>query len=205
MSDERKFLGMTGVEKLIEKIQESDKQTLVDAKSQGNITITTSETTEGTAKSYAIYQGEEKVGVIDIPKDMVISSGEVVVNPEGQDAGTYIKFVLANTTNDVIYVNVGTLVDIYKAQSNATQIQITVDSATREISASIVAGSVTDIELANDAVTTQKIANGSVAKEKLSADVQQLLEGIEQDVEDLKSAAYVEITADEIDAMFAEE
>lgn len=138
------------------------------------ITMTekTSDLGEGVAKAYVLMQGDNTVGTINIPKDMVVQSGEVVVNPDGQDAGTYIKLTLANATNDVIYVNVGTLVDIYKAKASAAQVQIAIDSATREISASIVAGSVTSTEMADNAVVTAKIADGNVTKAKLSAEVQ---------------------------------
>ena len=47
-------------------------------------TVTTDTTTDGALKSYTIKQGNTTVGVIDIPKDMVVESGEVVTNPEGQ-------------------------------------------------------------------------------------------------------------------------
>lgn len=144
------------------------------------ITIDTATTTDGMLKSYTIKQGDNTVGTIDIPKDMVVQSGEVVTLADGDvagyAAGTYIKLTLANATNDVIYVNVGTLVDIYKAQANATQVQLTVDSATREISAVIVAGSVGTAELADGAVTTVKIADGNVTKAKLSTAVQASLD-----------------------------
>lgn len=139
------------------------------------VTMTTETTTAGMAKSYTIKQGTATVGVIDIPKDMVVESGEVVVNPEGQAEGTYIKLVLANATNDELFVNVGSLVDIYKAQQNAAQVQLAIDGATREVSASIVAGSITATELAANAVTTEKIAANNVTLEKLSAGVQDSL------------------------------
>ena len=171
----------------LESLETTDKDNLVDAINEvrnsvsaggtaAAITMSTETTTEGAAKSYTIYQGTNKIGVIDIPKDMVVESGEGVVNPEGQAAGTYIKLVLANATNDVIYVNVGTLVDIYKAKANATQIQVAIDAATREISATVVAGSITATELAANAVTTEKIAAGNVTKEKLSTAVQASLD-----------------------------
>lgn len=108
--------------------------------------------------------------------EIVVESGEIVVNPEGQEAGTYIKLVLANATNDAIYVNVGTLVDIYKTQANAAQIQLAIDSFTREISATVVAESITATELAANAVTTAKIADGNVTKAKLSTEVQASLD-----------------------------
>lgn len=135
------------------------------------VTIDTNTTTDGFLKSYTIKQGKNTVGTIDIPKDMVVESGEVVINPEGQSAGTYIKLVLANVA-EPLYINVGTLVDIYKAKAGATQVQIAIDSSTREISATIVAGSITSTELANNSVTTEKIADANVTKAKLSNEVQ---------------------------------
>lgn len=139
------------------------------------VTIDTTTTTDGALKSYTIKQGGTLVGTIDIPKDMVVESGEVVVDPAGQAAGTYIKLKLANVT-EPLFINVGTLVDIYTAKADATQVQVTIDPSTREISAAIVAGSVTATELAANAVTTEKIADANVTKAKLSTEVQGLLD-----------------------------
>lgn len=136
------------------------------------VTITTDTTTEGMAKTYTVKQGTTKIGTIDIPKDMVVESGKVVVNPEGQAEGTYIELTLANKDSDKLYINVGTLVDIYTAVQNATQVQLAIDSATREISATIVAGSITETELAANAVTTAKIKDGNVTLAKLATSVQ---------------------------------
>ena len=170
------------------------------------------------AKVYTLKQGGNTIGTVNIPKDMVVSSGKVVVNPDGQPAGTYIEITLANATNDKIYVNVGTLVDIYTAKQNAAQIQLSINASTREISGTVVAGSITATELAANAVTTVKIADGNVTKVKLAADVQTSLEkadsavqkadvktgntngtisvqGAEVPVAGLKSAAYEESTA----------
>lgn len=145
----------------------------VEAGGTGSVVkISTETTTEGYAKSYTFTQGSTKLGVIDIPKDMVVSSGTVEKNPADQPAGTYLVLTLANATNDKVYINVGTLVDIYTAKAEATQIQLTIDSTTREISAAIVAGSITATELAADAVITAKIADGNVTKAKLSTEVQ---------------------------------
>ena len=135
------------------------------------VTVTTDVTSDGALKSYTIKQGETTVGVIDIPKDMVVEAGEVVTNPDGQPAGTYIKLVLANVA-EPLYINVGTLVDIYKAKENATQVQLAIDPVTREISATIVAGSIGTTELADGAITTVKIADANVTLAKLSTSVQ---------------------------------
>lgn len=148
----------------------------IEAGGSGSVvTIDTSTTTSGMSKSYTIKQGTKTVGVIDIPKDMVVSSAEVVTNPEGQAAGTYIKMVIANS-EDVLYINVGTLVDIYTAETNATQVQLTIDQSTNTISAAIVAKSIGTTELADSAVTTVKIADGNVTKAKLAAAVQTSLD-----------------------------
>lgn len=136
------------------------------------VTIDTTTTTEGMAKSYTIKQGTQTVGTIDIPKDMVVSAASVETNPAGQEEGTYIVLTIANAAQDKLYINVGTLVDIYTAKQGATQIQLVIDQSTNEISASIVAGSVTATELAENAVITTKIADKNVTKAKLSDEVQ---------------------------------
>lgn len=133
------------------------------------ITIDTSTTTEGYLKSYTIKQGTTTVGTIDIPKDLVVTGGEIVTNPDGQPAGTYVKLTIANQATP-IYINVADLVDAYTAQANATQIQLAI-SDTNEISATIVAGSVGTTELADGSVNTAKIADGNVTLAKLGADV----------------------------------
>ena len=158
--------------------------------------VTMTESTPSDAsilKAYTIKQGDSTVGTINIPKDMVVQSGEVVTDPEGMDAGTYIKLVLANANNDEIYVNVGTLVDIYKPQESATQVQLAIDSATREISGTIVAGSITETELATTsvssakikpyAVTSQKINDGAVIESKIKDGAVTLVK-LEADVQD---------------------
>ena len=146
------------------------KTAVSEAESAGEVTIDTSSTTEGYLKSYTIKQGGTTIGVVDIPKDLVVTSGEVVVDPEGQPAGTYIKLVIANQESP-IFINVKSLVDVYTAEQSATQIQLAI-SATNEISATIVAGSVGTTEIADDAIVTTKIADKNVTLAKLSDAVQ---------------------------------
>ena len=131
------------------------------------ITLTAKGATEDFANVYELKQGETLVGSINIPKDMVVESGEVV-DVEGVKN---IKLVLQNVEAP-LYIPVGSLVDIYVAKTEAAQVQVAIDSNTREISATIVAGSVTSVELADNAVITAKIADNNVTKAKLSAEVQ---------------------------------
>ena len=142
----------------------------------GLVTIEESTDNSDYAKVYTLKQGGAKIGTIDIPKDMVVESGDVVVNPAGQPEGTYIRLVLANADSTELFINVGTLVDIYKAEGDATQVQIAIDSATREISATIVGGSIGSNEIADNAILTRHVADGNITKVKLSTAVQASLD-----------------------------
>lgn len=171
------------------------------------VTIDTSVTTEGYLKSYTIKQGTTTVGTIDIPKELFVQSGEIVVDPDGQPAGTYVKLIIANQEAPV-YINVADLVDAYTAQASANQVQLAI-SDTNEISATIVAGSIGATELGANAVTTAKIADGNVTLAKLGADVTPTLTQVETnktDIADLKTKVgdgMVAISEDEINALFS--
>lgn len=160
------------------------------------LTIDTSATTDGYAKSYTVKQGTTTIGVIDIPKDMVVSNGEVVVNPEGQPEGTYIVLTIANATSDKLYINVGTLVDIYTVEANASQIQLAIDPATRAISATIVDGSVTKANLATSVQTSLDKADSAVQTIVAgSANGTIAVDGTDVAVTGLGSAAYTDASA----------
>lgn len=147
-------------------------QKVADTKTASAVSIEEDTTSSDYAKVYTVKQGTTTIGTINIPKDMVVQSGTVQTNPDDEHQGTFIVLTLANATADKIYIEVGTLVDIYTAEQNATQVQLVINSTTREISATVVAGSITSAELAADAVTTVKIADGNVTYAKLAADVQ---------------------------------
>lgn len=108
---------------LVKAINEN-KAAIDAAKAADEVTLDTTTTTDGMLKSYTVKQGTKTVGVIDIPKDMVVKSGVVEENPKGQKEGTYIVLTLANATEDKIYINVASLVDIYTAEKNAVQVQL---------------------------------------------------------------------------------
>ena len=127
----------------------------------------------------------EKLVDIDIPKDMVVEDGAVVdvvfvaadnslhegsasgtdVTAEikgtgtatAADAGKYIKLTIANATASHLWIKATDLVDIYTAASGATQVQLAIDN-NNVISASLVAGGVGTTEIADDAVTADKVA-----------------------------------------------
>lgn len=132
------------------------------AETDAKVTLATAATaTEGYLKTYVITQGTTEVGKIDIPKELVVTGGEVVVNPAGQPAGTYVKLTIANQ-DDPIFINVKDLVDVYTAAQGAAQVQLAI-SETNEISATIVAGSIGTTELADASVTDAKLAESAKA------------------------------------------
>lgn len=150
---------------------------------------------EGYAKTYELKQNDVLIGEIDIPADLVVASGRVVTDPQGQPAGTYVELTLNDPNADKIYINVATLVDAYTAAQNATQVQLAI-SGTNEISGTIVAGSIGTTELASEVVASlgkadtavQSVAEGSV-NGTVSVD------GTDVNVHGLGGAAYEDTTA----------
>jgi len=125
--------------------------------------------TEGYLKTYVVKQNETEIGKIDLPKELVTTGGEVVVvddeNPvEGVANGTYLKLTIANQEAPV-YINVADLVDVYTAQKDATQIQLAI-SDTNEISATVVANSITKTELAEEVVDEIEDATTAIGKDE---------------------------------------
>lgn len=101
--------------------------------------------TEGYVKTYQLKQGDEVVGKIDIPKDLVVTSGSVVYgtwsdntfteNSTASSTGTdtALKLVIANQQAPV-YINTKSLVDIYTAGSgiSVSQNNISINLATTQ-------------------------------------------------------------------------
>ena len=146
------------------------------AQRAGAVTVSTETTTEGMSKSYTFTQNGQQITVIDIPKDMVVSGGEVVKDPAGQAPGTYICLTLANAAQDKLYINVAGLVDVYTAAEGATEVQLAFGGANgHEVSATLVDGGISTTKIAEGAVTTGKIADKNVTKAKLEQTVQDSL------------------------------
>ena len=100
------------------------------------------------AAVYHLTKGGVNVGAsINIPKDMVVKSGAVVTNPEGQTAGTYIVLTLANATEDKIYIPVDSLIEYVTSGSAADDMVVVNVSGDHKVTATITDGKVTKAKL----------------------------------------------------------
>jgi len=112
------------------------------------------ETSTDYAAVYHLTADGANTGVaINIPKDMVVSSGSVVVNPEGQTAGTYLKLVLANATNDEIYIPVDSLIEYVTSGSVTGDMIVVTVSDDHKVTATITDGTITKAKLASEIQT----------------------------------------------------
>lgn len=101
----------------------------------GKVTVEEGEGSGNVLKRYVVKQDNTEVGTIDIPKDLVVTSGSVVkgtwnknVFTEAQDGnGTALKLVIANQ-NTPVYINT---LDLVKDHTSGKGISI---SDTNEIS-----------------------------------------------------------------------
>lgn len=144
-----------------------------DIESGAAITVTSPTNADtGYLKTYVISQGNVEKGRINIPKDLVVTSGSCVKVANGKDKsdnsdvelanGTYLKLVIANQANPV-YIPASSLVDIYTGGSTA-EISVSVDSDTNVITATIVE------------ISGSKLTDGTVTKTKLASGVQDSLD-----------------------------
>lgn len=124
------------------------EKALAEVKGSSKVTLSSTTPSDGTSsvlKEYTLYQNGEKIGDIDIPKDLVVTSGSVVkgtwsgnVFTEVESGkGTALKLVIANQTAPV-YINT---LDLVKDHVGGNGILI---SDTNEISIKIASGNEDD-------------------------------------------------------------
>ena len=104
----------------------------------------------GYLKTYQFTYGAGSTFEIDIPKDLVVESGEVIVVADdspvsGLTNGTYLKLVIANQTEPV-YINVADLCDVYTGKTVTDGVSVAI-SETNEISAVLVGKAVSESNL----------------------------------------------------------
>ena len=158
----------------------------------GAVTVAKSTDVEGVAARYTFSQGGQAIAnaVIDIPKDMVVQSGTVVTlteeDAEGHAAGTYMKLVLANATDDEIWIPVDTLIEYVTSGSQAgDMVFITVDPTTHKVTAEITDGSITKAKL--DADVKASLGKADTAVQKVTVLGHELTDGGSVTVEQVKT------------------
>ena len=95
---------------------------------------------------------------------MVVQSGSVATDPEGQPAGTYIKLVLQNVENP-LYINVGSLIEYVTSGSQTGDMVVVTVSDDHKVTATITDGTINKEKLAAGVQTSLGLANNSVQKE----------------------------------------
>lgn len=135
-------------------VVQSIEDKAVDIKVPG-YTVEKSEKSGDYAAVYQLMKDGVAVGAaINIPKDMVVKSGSVVTNPTGQPKGTYIKLVLANATNDTLYIDVGGLIEyVTSGSAVGDMVVIAIDEQTHKVTASITDGAITKAKLETEVQT----------------------------------------------------
>lgn len=108
---------------------------------------------DGYLKTYQFTYGTGTTFEVDIPKDLVVESGEVITVTDefpvsGLTNGTYLKLVIVNQT-DPIYIDVKDLCDVYTGKAVTVGVSVTI-SDTNEISAALVGKAVSEANLADD-------------------------------------------------------
>lgn len=134
----------------------------IPAQTDYTVTVAPSDV-EDYAKRYTIKQAATGLNVnIDIPKDMVVSSGRVVTNPDETHTGTFLELTLANATNDKVYIDVASLIEYVTSGSKAGDMVVVDVSADHKVTATITDGTVTKAKLATAVQTSLDKADSAI-------------------------------------------
>lgn len=160
--------------------------------------ITKDETSTDYAAVYHLTKDGENTGVaINIPKDMVVKSGTVEVNPEGQTAGTYLVLTLANATEDKVYINVGNLIEYVTSGSAESDMVVVAVSEDHKVTATITDGSITKAKLEASVQTSLNKADSALQKADIvtgSVNGTISVGGSDVEVKGLGTAAYKSVS-----------
>jgi len=136
------------------------------------VTISTGNSTSD-VKKYDFYQGTPSesnlIGTINIPKDLVVSSGDVV------DVEGVKNIKLTLTSGEDIFIPVNELVDVYTGVTAESGVSVSVTTG-NGISAVLTSDAVATANIQNGAVTTAKIADSGVTRDKLAGAVRDAID-----------------------------
>ena len=132
-----------------------------NASTAGKVTVTKTvgDTADTFTAKYTIKQGDVEIGTIDIAKDMVATSGELVTADGEGNPGSFIKMTIANGTP--FYINVA---DLIEYNSVADTDEITLTDTNHTITATV------------KAISGAKLTDSTVTKAKLDTAVQSSLD-----------------------------
>lgn len=157
--------------------------------------IVKDESSSDYAAVYHLTKDGANVGAsINIPKDMVVKSGAVVTDPEGQAAGTYIVLTLANATEDKIYIPVDSLIEYVTSGSAADDMVVVNVSGDHKVTATITDGKVTKAKLDASVQASLGLADTAVQNgEGVSAEGAYVSTSVEKVDKKLKVSAALKV------------
>lgn len=161
---------------------------------------------EGYAATYHLTKdGVNEGAAINIPKDMVISAGEVktVATANTPYAGAvigdkYIELTLANATNDKLYIPANSLVEYVTSGSSSGDMVVVSVDANHQVTASITDGTITKAKLASGVQSSLDAADSALQAADIttgSTNGTISVDGTDVVVYGLGSAAYTSSTA----------
>lgn len=163
-------------------------------------TIVEDKTSTDYSAVYHLQKDGKNVGAaINIPKDMVVKSGSVenkTASGAWGEPGTYLHLVLANATEDDIYINVGDLIEYVTAGTSPDGMVVVSISDDHQVTATLGNASITEAKLAK--AVTDKLAKAVSAVQKVEAGTENgsiLVDDVKVSIPGLKSAAYTESSA----------
>lgn len=111
---------------------------------------------DGYLKTYQFTYGTDTTFEVDIPKDLVVESGDVIVVTDehpvsGLTNGTYLKLVIVNQA-EPIYIDVKDLCDVYTGKAVTDGVSVAI-SGTNEVSATLTGKAVAEANLTDTLAT----------------------------------------------------
>lgn len=158
----------------------------------GAVTVTETAGSGNVLKVYTLTQRGATIGTINIPKDLVATSGEIV-NSDGTNSGTFLKLTIANS--DPIYINVASLIE-YNGVVDSDEIDFT--DTNHQISGSLKVGSIAKNKLAASVQTSLGKADTAVQPSGITEGATNgtiAVNGTDVAVHGLGTAAYTATTA----------
>lgn len=156
------------------------------------VSVTESAGSGNVLKVYTLTQRGTTIGTINIPKDLVATSGEIV-NSDGTNSGTFLKLVIANS--NPIYIDVASLVE-YNGVADSSEISFT--DTNHQISGSLKVGSIAKNKLDSEVQASLNLADSALQAADIttgSTNGTISVNGTDIAVHGLGSAAFTDATA----------